>query len=103
MVVRTWRGRAAAVENADVYARHLRETAFPQLARIAVSAAPSSCAESLDGAVKLLVLTGWDSMESVRLFAGEDPDRAVVEDAALSMLSGYDEVVRHYEVMLASL
>jgi heme-degrading monooxygenase HmoA len=50
------------------------------------------------GQVEFLVMTFWDSMDAVRRFAGEDPERAVVEPEARAVLAEYDELVRHYEV-----
>ena len=40
-----------------------------------------------------------DSMEAIRKFAGDDPERAVVEPAARAVLLAFDERVRHYEVL----
>ena len=37
-------------------------------------------------------------MDDVRAFAGEDPERAVVEDAARRALTRWDERVTHHEV-----
>ena len=50
------------------------------------------------GRVEFLVMTFWDSMEAVRRFAGDDPERAVVEPEARAVLAEYDDFVRHYEV-----
>jgi heme-degrading monooxygenase HmoA len=50
------------------------------------------------GRVEFLVMTFWDSMESVRRFAGPDPERAIVEPEARAVLAEYDDFVRHYEV-----
>ncbi len=43
-------------------------------------------------------ITFFTSMDDVRAFAGEDPERAVVEQAARSALSRWDERVTHHEV-----
>jgi hypothetical protein len=37
-------------------------------------------------------------MEDVRAFAGENPEQAVVEEAARRALSKWDEQVTHHEV-----
>jgi heme-degrading monooxygenase HmoA len=52
------------------------------------------------GAVRITVLTFWDSMDAVREFAGADTDRAVVEEEARSLLLSFDESVRHDAVAL---
>jgi heme-degrading monooxygenase HmoA len=100
MVVRSWRGQAASAEDADAYVRHLRDSVFPELARIAGHRDAQLLRRDLDGPVEFLVLTSWDSMEAVRRFAGDEPERAVVEPAARAVLSDFDESVRHYEVVL---
>lgn len=43
-------------------------------------------------------VTFFASMKDVRAFAGEDPERAVVEEAARRVLSRWDERVTHHEV-----
>jgi heme-degrading monooxygenase HmoA len=50
--------------------------------------------------VSLLAVTLWDSMDAVRAFAGDGPERAVVEPAARTVLSAFDKTVDHYEVVL---
>jgi hypothetical protein len=43
-------------------------------------------------------VTFFAGMGDVRAFAGDDPERAVVEDAARRTLSRWDERVTHHEV-----
>ena len=45
------------------------------------------------GAVEILVVTFWDSMEAVRAFAGEDPTRAHLPPEIMATLERYDEEV----------
>jgi hypothetical protein len=40
----------------------------------------------------------FDSMESLKIFAGEDYKKAVVPEKAQRMLSRYDKRSQHYEV-----
>jgi hypothetical protein len=42
----------------------------------------------------------FDSIDAVRVFAGEDYETAVVPDAARTLLSRFDERSQHYEVRL---
>src|SRR4051812_36840585 len=51
-----------------------------------------------EGRVDFLAVTLWESMDSVRQFAGPNPALAVVEPDALAVLADYDDFVRHYEV-----
>ena len=46
------------------------------------------------------VLTCWDSMETVRSFAGEDPVRAWVPEEIRATLDEVGEVAEHFELVL---
>jgi len=54
--------------------------------------------EMPDG-VEVLVITYWDSLASIRSFAGNDVETAVVADQAAALLNDFDRRVRHYEVV----
>ena len=51
--------------------------------------------------IEFLVLTLWDSMDAVRAFAGDQPERAVVEPEARAALVRFESTVAHYEVLAA--
>jgi heme-degrading monooxygenase HmoA len=87
-------------EDADAYARHLGETVFPQLTSLPGHRGAQLLRRESDGGFEFLVLTAWESMKAVRGFAGDDPERAVVEPEARAVLSDFDESVRHYELVL---
>jgi hypothetical protein len=43
-------------------------------------------------------LTFWDSIASIRRFAGMDPTAAVVEPEAQALLTRFDAHVKHFDV-----
>jgi heme-degrading monooxygenase HmoA len=98
MIVRAWRGRAAA-SNADAYPRHLRRNVLPELRGIAGFLGASLLRRDRDDGIEFLVLTRWTSTDAIRAFAGSDPTRAVVEPEAVAALIGYERTVTHYEVV----
>jgi heme-degrading monooxygenase HmoA len=99
MVVRAWRGYGA-VSEAEAYPKHLLQSVRPKL-------------EQLSGfqglyllrrrgiEIEFLVLTLWESMDSIRAFAGDQPELAVVEPEARAALVRFDSTVHHYEVLAA--
>src|SRR5690349_14374980 len=93
-----WRGETTT-ENADSYYRHLTGNVMPSLTRIPGHRGAYVLRRELDIRVEFVVITLWDSMQSVRAFAGDAPDLAVVEPAARAVLSDFDEFVRHYTVL----
>lgn len=98
MIVRVWRGYAAAT-NSEAYPRHLLETVRPKLEQLAGFRGLYLLRRPGPREVEYQVLTVWDSMETVTAFAGTTPDRAVVEPEAQAALVRYDATVQHYEVV----
>jgi hypothetical protein len=86
MTVRIWHGSAVA-ENAAKYRKHVTETVVPSLPRI----------DGHRGAMLLERKVGTRA-DSVKGFAGEDCETAVVEPEAQDVLDEYDPIVRHFEV-----
>jgi heme-degrading monooxygenase HmoA len=100
MIARIW-GGTATVANADAYHRHFTTAVVPHLKDIAGHRGAYLLRRESGGAVEFLAVTLWDSLETVKGFAGPDPDRANVEPAARALLTGFDETARHYEVACA--
>lgn len=97
MIARLWRGQASAA-NAGDYRRHATEHVFPSLARLAGHRGAYLLTRETGSHVEFLAVTLWDSIDSVKTFAGEDPAVAVVEAEARAILSDFDDFARHYEV-----
>ena len=100
MILRIWRAYADTL-SADRYPRHLLDKVRPELEKIAGFRGLLLVTRQHGDEVEYIVQTLWDSMDSVRTFAGPNPDRAVVEPAAAAMLVRFDETVDHYEVLSA--
>ena len=98
MIIREWRG-VARRSQADAYPKHFRERVISELRQVPgfVGAQLARC--DLDGRLEFLVLTQWQSMETIRAFAGMEVDKAVVEPGAAAGLVEFDERVRYYEVV----
>ena len=98
MIERHWRGLARK-GSGDAYGRHLQSETFPAIRKLAGFLGASILRRTLPTGVEFLVNTQWLSVESIRAFAGNDPEVAVVPEKVRSMMLEYDEVVRHYEVV----
>jgi uncharacterized protein YciI/heme-degrading monooxygenase HmoA len=98
MILRLWKGRATAGK-ANEYVEHVTKTVFPALAAIDGHRGAYLLRRADDGGIEFVVLTLWESMEAVRRFAGSEPDRAVVEPEARAVLTDFDELVTHFEVV----
>lgn len=98
MVIREWRARAEPARM-DAYPKHFREMVAPELRHVEGFLGANLSQRLLDGEVEFVVLTRWESMDSIRGFAGEDLEHAKVEPGAAAALLNYDSTVRHYEII----
>jgi heme-degrading monooxygenase HmoA len=97
MIARTWRGWASAA-TAEDYHRHY-ETEVAEHLRQIPGFRGGRLLRHYDGdEVMFTSITFFTSMDDVRAFAGEDPERAVVEERARRALTRWDERVSHHEV-----
>ena len=101
MIARWWRGWAATPENAHAYEELLRETILPWVAGHEGHRGSYLVRRDVEEGVEFATLTLWDSLDSVRAFAGEDYEVAVVPEAARAVLSRWDERSAHYEVAVS--
>jgi len=98
MIIREWRGRAAA-SNGEAYPEHFRASVLPELLQVPGFLGAYLSRRQLDDRIEFLVLTRWQSVEAIRGFAGSDISKAVVEPSAAAALLDFDASVQHYEVI----
>ena len=102
MIVRRWRG-AVARADAEAYAAYVEETGIA-----AYAATPGNRGAWLlrrdleDGLTEIVTLSHWDSMDAIRAFAGDDPERAVYYPEDDRWLVERDERVTHHEVVASA-
>lgn len=97
MIARVWQGWASAA-TADQYQRHYETEVAEHLQQIAGFSGARLLRRHIDDEVLFTSITFFASMDDVLAFAGEDPEHAVVEEAARRVLTRWDERVTHHEV-----
>lgn len=102
-VARVWSGVTAGGADAEAYVAFLTGRVLPSLERIAGHRGAQVLRRRTPGGEEFIVTTFWDSMDAVRAFAGDNPERAVVEPEARALLARFDPAVRHFEVERDSL
>jgi heme-degrading monooxygenase HmoA len=98
MIIREWRGRANQLRG-NAYPKHFRTAVLPQLRRLKGFRGAVLAKRRVAGSIEFVVLTRWESLDSIRSFAGPDIERAVVEPDAVAALVEFDARVHHYEVI----
>jgi len=99
MISRIWHGYTVH-ENADVYENLLKEEIFIGIRNRDIPGFKEIqlFRRNLGGEVEFITVMWFDSIDSVRAFAGEDYEAAVVPPKARTLLSRFDERSQHYEV-----
>lgn len=93
-------------DDAERYAAYLQETGVASYRATSGNRGVTVLRRIVDrddaagGRAEFLVLSLWDSMDAVREFAGEEPDRAVFYPDDDDFLVEKDLHVDHYEVVL---
>jgi heme-degrading monooxygenase HmoA len=98
MIARHWRG-VAKPEHAEAYIQHLKTETFPSLHKLPGFVRASILRRSIPAGDEFLIITIWQSLESIRAFAGRDIETAVVPAAVEEMMVDYDRAAHHFEVV----
>jgi heme-degrading monooxygenase HmoA len=97
MIVRLWHGRTS-LSKADEYAEFMKKRAAPDYASIKGLKKLYFLRRNDDEAAHFLLVTLWDSIESVKQFAGEHPEKAKYYPEDDSFLLEKEETSALYEV-----
>jgi heme-degrading monooxygenase HmoA len=97
LITRIWRGDTRP-ENADAYQSFVTRHVFTALTKLEGHCGAYLLRRAEGARVEFLAVTLWESLESVRAFAGDSIETAVIEPEARAVLSSFDDFVRHYDV-----
>ena len=97
MIVRLWHGRTN-LSKADEYAEFMKERAAPDYGSVDGLKKLYFLRRTDRDAAHFLLVTLWDSMESVKKFAGEHPEKAKYYPEDDSFLLEKEETTALYEV-----
>jgi heme-degrading monooxygenase HmoA len=102
MIVRHFTAKASP-ENARKYYVFLRDMLTPKLKEIPGHLGALVLSNEGKDDVHITVLTFWESDEAIRQFAGDNPEKAVIEPEARGLLSSFDDRVTRLVVELNTL
>ena len=96
-VMRRWTARTAKAQ-LPKYLEHFSKNVLPELRRVHGYLGAAVFLRRLEREVEIVVETNWDSLESIRNFAGPDLEAAVVAPVAAALLTSYDRRALHSEI-----
>lgn len=101
-IIRIWTGYGTEA-GVDRYCReHFPKSVLPHLRSINGFVEAKVLTRAAGGEIEVVVATTWDSIDSVKAFAGDDYEHAVVEPAVRQLLTRFDDHVTHFSVALTT-
>ena len=99
MISRVWHGYTTH-ENADAYESLLKKEIFQEIGSREIKGYKGIqlFRRKLEDEEEFITIMWFDSIESVRSFAGEDYETAVVPPKARKLLTRFDARSKHYNV-----
>ena len=97
MIVRIWRGWTRP-EDTDAYASYIKETGLAAYSATSGNQGAYLIGRSDDDSTEFLTISFWDSLESIRGFAGDEIEEAVFYPEDERFLVDREAFVRHYRV-----
>ena len=98
MIARSWDG-LTPIDEADAYADYVRSTGFRDLRATSGNRGVFVLRRREGERARFRVLSLWDSMEGIRRFAGDDPERARYYPEDERFLDALTPNVEHFEVV----
>jgi heme-degrading monooxygenase HmoA len=100
VIARIWRG-AVRSEDADAYAQYMEDTGIAGYRETAGNQQVLMLRRDRGDVTEFVMFTLWDSMDSIRAFAGNDVEKAVYYPEDERYLVEKEDTVTHYEVARA--
>jgi heme-degrading monooxygenase HmoA len=98
MIARIWRG-VVRRDDADAYAEYIANTGMAEYRRTSGNQGAWMLRRDDGDRSEIVTFSLWDSVDSIRAFAGEDIDQAVFYPEDDRFLIERDRTVQHYEVV----
>ena len=101
MIARIWHGYTV-FENADSYEHLLREEIFEGIHNRHIEGFKSIqlLRRNINDETEFITIMMFDSIESVKAFAGANYESAVVPEKARKLLKHFDATSQHYDVIV---
>jgi heme-degrading monooxygenase HmoA len=97
MISRHWIG-VIKKDKLEEYLTYLESAVLPKLANVEGLRNTYYLKREVAEGIEFLIVTEWDNVEAIVNFAGQEYDRAVVDEYSKSLLITYDKTVRHYVI-----
>src|SRR3954464_2780825 len=100
MIARLWHGYTNQ-ENANAYEKLLRDEIFMDIGNTNIEGYKSIqlLRRNINDEVEFITIMLFESIDAVKMFAGDEYEKAVVPDKARAFLKRFDELSQHYQLI----
>ena len=98
IIARIWTGRVPPGK-ADAYDQFLRERAIPDYTSIQGNLGEIILRRDEQNYTEFTIITFWDSIDSIKAFAGENYEKAKYYEEDKEYLLEFPEHVKHYKMV----
>lgn len=99
MITRIWHG-ITKKEDAEVYLKYIEETGISDYKNIKGNLSAKILRRIENNVCHFLIITEWDSYESIKQFAGDHFENARYYEGDKKYLLEFEEKVIHYETFI---
>jgi heme-degrading monooxygenase HmoA len=101
MISRIWHGYTTR-QNSDTYENLLKREIFVGISERNIQGYKGIqlLRRELETETEFITIMWFDSIDSVKIFAGKDFEKAVVPEKAQKILSHFDQTSQHYSVLV---
>ncbi len=100
MIARIWKG-AVRNEDGDAYAEYMRDTGMEAYTKTPGNRLALMLRRDVGEKTEFVMFSLWESFESIRAFAGDDPEKAVFYPEDDRFLIERDRTATHFDVQTA--
>ena len=101
VIARIWTGVTHA-DKSETYLHYLHQTGLAEYASIPGHLGTSVLRRVKDGQATFTIVTKWESMEAIKAFAGDDPEKAKYYPEDDHYLLFRNPNVEHYDIVYRS-
>ena len=97
MIARVWHG-VTPKSKREGHVRQIKKTGLKDFARLKGNRGAYVFTRDYDESTEFLVISLWDSMDSIKAFAGDDMERSRYYPDDYKLLANLEPKVKHYRV-----
>ncbi len=98
MIIRMWHGRVQH-DDAPAYREFLKQRAIPDYRSVKGNIDVKILERREDDATHFITMTSWDTLDSIKSFAGDEVEKAKYYPEDAGYLLEFEPSVVHYEVV----